>query len=344
MLQEYVKKQKEKRFWIGTCFIFLWVAASFCMTIQLEQSWLDLPELLWRGMKGEMLTSSEKILLFLRFPRVLMGIVAGAGLSIAGAVMQSITRNPLVSPFTLGVSASAAFGASLCIVFGVSWMRSEWGLIGGAFLSASVCAFVVYGFASYLRLSHSSLVLIGIGMNYFFTAMSSTVEFFAAEYKLGEIIQWSFGTLNKSTWDSVGMVSGVVFLVMMIYHWKQLSLNALAQSSDEVVLSLGVNPRSTRLAIGGLAVLVTASIVSFTGVIGFVGLIGPHISRMLVGNDHRYFLPMSALSGAWLLLLSDTLGRFVLYPLVIPVGIVVSFLGVPLFLHLIVWSRKKGGI
>ena len=278
----------------------------------------------------------NKIILLLRLPRVLLAIIAGAGLALAGALMQSVTRNYLVSPFTLGISAAAALGASLCIVLAAGTaMDSDLGIITSAFLLSSACGIIVYGIARRSDLSPTTIVLVGIALNYFFSALTATLEFFAQEHKLAAVIQWTFGSLHRASWEYVAIGGVIVTLGLVAALFYALPLNVMAVSEDETARSLGVNPARLRTIAGLVAVLMTATIISFTGVIGFVGLIAPHMARFLIGTDHRFYLPLTAVLGAALLLVSDTVGKLILYPVTIPVGIVISFLGVPLFIHLI---------
>lgn len=278
----------------------------------------------------------NKIILLLRMPRILLALLAGAGLAVSGAVMQSITRNYLVSPFTLGISSAAAFGASMCIVFGSGvFFESDLAMILCAFGASCGCGLVVYGISKQIGVKPSSIVLVGIALNYFFSAMTATIEFFAREHKLEAVVQWTFGSFNQATWESVAFTGVAVCFCCIVVMFYCLPLNAMASNDDETVKSLGVQPEKLR-TIGGLAaVLMTSTIISFTGVIGFVGLIAPHMARFVIGNDHRFYLPFAAVLGAFLLLVSDTIGKLILYPVNIPVGIVISFLGVPLFVHLI---------
>lgn len=285
----------------------------------------------------------NKIILLLRMPRLAMAILAGIGLAVSGAIMQSVTRNPLVSPFTLGLSAAAAFGASLCIVFGTgAFLESEAGIIACAFTSSALCVAAVYSISKKVGLNPTVIVLVGISLNYLFSALTATVEFFAKQHKLEAVVQWTFGSFNKSTWSSVIFCGTIVLAGVLFIRRYSLKLDAIALNDDESVRSLGINPERIRVVSGFIAVLITAGIISFTGVIGFVGLIGPHMARLIIGNQHKYFLPLSGLLGAALLLCADTIGRLMLYPVNIPVGIIVSFLGVPLFIHLILSSGKSG--
>ncbi len=301
----------------------------------------DLPNIIYRFISGETLTAPEKIICYMRMPAMLSAVISGIALAIAGSVMQSITHNDLVSPFTLGVSSAAAFGASICIVFGDAWLHGMFGTVLGAFVAAGACAILVYSSSIGFGMSSSRLVLIGISMNYLFSAMSATVQFLADEYKLGEIIQWSFGSFNRTTWETLAISVVIVLFSSAVFAWLNLYLDVIANNDDEMTISLGVHPERLRVIIGGIAILLTATIISFTGVIGFVGLIAPHMARLVVGNTHRVFLPMAAVIGALLMLYSEVIGKYVLYPVTVPVGIIISFVGVPLFVHLVHSSRRK---
>lgn len=332
-----------KKNWIVVgMIVFTGLSALVFMTIFSDIRIYQLPDIIWRFFAAEKLTAPEKIILYMRLPAIVMALLAGIGLSVSGGVMQSITHNDLVSPFTLGISAAAAFGASFCIIFSTGWLHTYAGRIVGAFFASCLCLAFVYGLAAKTGIMASTLVLTGIAMNYLFSAMSATIQFFAQEYRLGEIIQWTFGSFQKANWTEAGITAGVLLLGTAVYYVLALPLDAMAVNDDETVVSLGINPTRIRLWAGSVAVLLTATIISFTGVIGFVGLIAPHIARLVVGSEHRIFLPMAAVTGACLLLYSDMVGKYILYPVAIPVGIVISFLGVPLFVHLIIASRRRG--
>lgn len=284
----------------------------------------------------------EKIILLLRLPRVLLGMLAGIGLSISGTVMQSLTRNPLVSPFTIGLSSAAAFGACLSIVLGIGFMpHTAMGVVLNAFLASLVCAFFVYGIASKIGMSPEALILTGVALSYFFGALTATLQFIADENQLSAAIQWTFGSLNGATWTEVSVllvVIGISLPILLRHSWI---LNAMSSSGDEFIKGIGIDPMKMRTHLGLLTVLITASIISFTGVIGFVGLVSPHIARLIIGSEHRFLIPISGLLGGILVLISDTIGRTILSPVTIPVGIVVSYIGVPLFINLILARRRE---
>lgn len=286
---------------------------------------------------------AREVLLQLRLPRTVMALISGAGLAMAGVAMQGITRNPLVSPYTLGISPAAAFGASIAIFLGWNALpgTGTYWTVGMAFVSALGCAAGVLGLAAMRGVNAIVLVLAGVAFTYLFGALTATLQFFASEQQLAAIVHWTFGSLNGRSWHEV-IVAGAVCLVcapVMLVHAG--ALNAFSAGGDDVAASLGVAVARTRTTVTLAAVLSSAAIVSFTGVIGFVGLVAPHIARLLIGGDHRSLLPFAALVGALLVLLADMAGRLLFAPVVVPVGIVVAYIGVPLFLHLLLTRRNE---
>lgn len=322
---------------LGLYFVTIGVAdTSFSQVLQAVSAWAG-----GRLGEGEH-AAAYKIIVLMRLPRIVIAVIAGIGLSVSGVAMQAVTRNPLVSPFTMGISSASAFGASLCIVFGTGvFFKSEVGIICCAFLSAAICILVVYGISSKAGMGPETVVLTGIALNYLFSALTSTIEFFAQEHKLAAVVQWTFGTFNGTVWRDVLFSGLFVLACSVIIMANYLKLNAMASGEDELVKSLGVNPERVRAVMCLASVFMTAAVISFTGVIGFVGLVAPHIARLLVGNDHRFLLPFSAVTGSMLLMVSDAIGKTILSPVSIPVGIVVSFLGVPLFINLILKGRRR---
>lgn len=281
------------------------------------------------------------VLMQLRLPRITMALVSGIGLGISGLVMQAITGNKMASPFTTGLSNAAAFGASLAIIFGfMPFGSNQVGTVVMAFVFAFICAAMVYGIASVKGMGKTTIILIGIALNYFFSALNASMQYVANEQQLSAIVHWTFGSLSEITWEQIIVVSVILllifpFIVRFAWHYNLLS------TGDESAVALGVNVIRLRLFSGIAVTLISSAIVSFTGVIGFVGLVAPHIARLLIGGDYRALIPLTALSGAILLIAADTVGRVVVSPVIIPVGIVVSFIGVPVFIYLIVKEQKE---
>ncbi|MCI1999748.1 MAG: iron ABC transporter permease [Clostridia bacterium] len=286
--------------------------------------------------------TEQNVLVMLRLPRVAAAIVAGAGLGVSGTAMQAITGNQMASPFTTGISGAAALGAAMIIVFGSFPVYTQKAaMVAAAFLMAMLCAVLVYGISALKGLKAVTLVLAGIALNYFFSAVNSTMQFIANEEQLPAIIHWTFGSLTGVTWADISVMACFFVLFFPIIYLKAWALNLISANGDNGAAALGVNVIKTRLIVGLGITLITASVVSFTGIIGFVGLVAPHISRILVGGNYRQVIPFSALSGAMLVLVADTVGRNAFSPTTIPVGIMVSYVGVPLFLYLILRERSE---
>ena len=271
----------------------------------------------------------------LRLPRVFLGVAAGIGLAISGASMQGVTRNPLVSPFTVGISSAAAFGASMAIMFGVGYGGSgTYIIILCAFAGALGCALIVFGLTRLKRASPETLVLAGIALTYFFGSLTAILQFFANEQQLNAMVNWTFGTLSGADWDNITIVFAVLLVCVPLLIRLSWDLNAIFSGGDETAKSLGTDTSRVRTLALLISSLITASIICFTGIIGFVGLVAPHLARMAIGEDHRFLLPASCLVGAILVVGADIVGRTVMDPIILPIGIVISFVGVPMFLYL----------
>lgn len=276
----------------------------------------------------------------LRLPRILMGVAAGFGLGVAGCVMQGVLRNPLASPYTLGIASGAGFGASLGILAGAGFVGGQYLVIGNAFAFALVVSFIILGLSSRRGATPESMILAGIAMMYLFTAMTMTLQYFAEAEAVKGAIFWMVGSLGRASWSKLSLVSVVLVCCVPLLILKSWDLNVLG-AGDETAKSLGVQVERTRIITMVLASLLVAGIVCFTGTIGFVGLVAPHICRMVIGGDNRFLIPTSGLVGAILLVAADTAARTIMAPVILPVGIMTAYLGVPLFIYLIL--RGRGG-
>mgnify|MGYP001944392037 CR=1 FL=1 len=283
----------------------------------------------------------------IRLPRVVSGLIAGAGLSIAGAIMQNNLKNPLASPSTLGISNAAAFGANVAIILLGAGSISNSG-IGEVQISnpymVTICAMVfsllatilIIGLSKLGSFTTQSIILAGVSLSSLFSAGTMIIQYFAKDStKVAAVVFWTFGDLGRSTWKEV-LIMGVIVLISTLYFiHHRWDYNAL-DSGEDTAKSLGVNVEKIRLISMGLSSIITAVTVSFLGVIGFIGLISPHITRRIIGSDNRFLLPASAIMGALILVVSDTLARIVISPSMLPVGAVTSFLGAPLFLYFLI--------
>ncbi|MCG2759301.1 MAG: iron ABC transporter permease [Desulfobacteraceae bacterium] len=275
----------------------------------------------------------------LRLPRIVMAIIVGGGLGLAGTVFQAILRNPLASPYTLGIASGAGFGAVMVIVFGRG-IYSEYLIAGNAFFFALLSSFLILGIAKLKGFTTETMILAGIAIMFLFSSLSSLFQYMGTMEQVHEIVFWFFGSLSKVGWKEISIAAVMILFpapVLLKWSWD---FNLLA-AGDESAKALGVNVTRIRMLGLVLASLITAGAICFTGVIGFIGLVSPHITRMIIGGDHRFLLPGSALVGAVLVLTADTLGRTLWAPQVIPIGIVTSFIGVPFFLYLLMKERRE---
>jgi iron complex transport system permease protein len=281
----------------------------------------------------------------IRLPQALAAFLAGGGLSLAGVVMQSVLRNPLGSPFTLGISNAAAFGAAFSIiVLGSGSMQSSVAdavtitspflTTGMAFAAALGCMVVVLGVASASRGTPEAMILAGVALSSLFTAGTMFLQYFARDEQLAAAVFWTFGDVGRATWRDLPLMGGGLLGAFALFFFRRFDLNAL-DCGDEAALSLGVPASRIRLEAMVVTSLLAAVTVALLGVIGFVGLVCPHMLRRFLGSDHRFLLPGSVLLGGMLLMGADLGARLIFAPRVLPVSIFTAFLGAPVFLALI---------
>ena len=277
----------------------------------------------------------------LRLPRITMAIVSGLGLGVSGVVMQGILKNPLVSPYTLGISSGAAFGAALAIVAGVSLAGSgRFMIVSNAFVFSVLTMLLVYALSRLKGTQVSTLILAGVAIGYLFQALLSAMRYVSDNEQLRELTFWLMGGLHNATFRQVAITAPPVLIITVYMGTFAWDLNAMS-SGEDVARSLGTHVERLRIVGLLMASVMTAGVIAFTGIIGFVGLVAPHICRMVIGNDHRYLIPCSGLAGALLLLLADTLARTIVAPMEVPVGILTSFIGIPFFLFLLIKRRRR---
>ncbi|MGE7269861.1 FecCD family ABC transporter permease [Brevibacillus panacihumi] len=293
--------------------------------------------------------SSDEMLAYIvyevRLPRIVMAIVTGISLSCAGAIMQALLRNPLADPFTLGVSSGAAFGAALAIVagasvFGINLVQSgQWMIALNAFAFGCLAVLVVYGLARLKNSSTTVLLLAGVAIGQLFSAGVSSLKYFSDNEALKDLVVWLMGGFWGAKWQVLQILIPLLVVslgILVKYAWD---LNALS-AGEEVARTLGVKVKRIRWVCLLVVTLMASTTIAFTGIIGFIGLVAPHISRMIIGTDYRFLLPCSCLVGALLLLLSDTAARMLLSPVEIPVGIITALFGAPFFVYLLVKKRR----
>ena len=276
----------------------------------------------------------------LRLARVVLGSVAGFLLAICGTAMQAITENKMSSPFTTGISSAASMGAALLILFFTGkYVYFDLITIFFAFSFGIICSFLVYGISNVKGMNKSTLILTGIAFNYLFSSGNAALQFIANEDVLSSIVNWTFGNLSGVSWNKILILFLILLIFFPYFFINRYSYNLLLTGEDSVT-SLGVNVKKFRFISGIIVTLITSAVVSFIGIIAFVGIIAPHISRMLIGDDHKYSIILSGIIGAFLVVFSDYIGRNLLSPIIIPIGIVISFVGIPIFIYLIINSKR----
>jgi len=293
---------------------------------------------------------SDILIWDLYIPRIVSGILAGCALGAAGAVMQCVLRNPLASPYTLGVSNAAAFGASLGIVFlgggailGQSIVTIDisnpYIVTISAFMWAMIATLVIIILVKVTKVSSEAMVLAGVAVSSIFAAGISLLQYIYNDMALSAIVFWQFGSLGKASWDQLTLIFVVLIVCIIFFIYKRWDYNAL-DTGDDTARSLGIDTNSLRITTLILSAVLTAVVVSFMGVIGFVGLLGPHIVRRIIGNDNRYVLIGSMIVGALVLVIADCFGQNIAN-FTIPVGIITSFLGGPIFIYILIRSYRR---
>ncbi|MDO4643108.1 MAG: iron ABC transporter permease [Cardiobacteriaceae bacterium] len=274
----------------------------------------------------------------LRLPIALMALVAGAALGAGGAEIQTLLNNPMASPYTLGMAAAAGFGAALVVVFGTFGLSVYIAQPLSAFIMTMVASGIMFVFASMRRFSSSTLVLVGISLLFIFQSASSLMQYIATPEEAQKILFWLFGSLSKAKWKTLAITTGVTVVCAFLLFSSIWQLTAL-RLGEARAASMGVNLTRLRMKVLVIVAIMTATVISFVGTIGFIGLVAPHVARMLVGEDQRYFLPASMLTGAAFLSTASVLSKLINPGAEFPIGIITSFIGVPFFFWIIL-ARK----
>lgn len=318
------------------------VVIVFLVDISVGPAWLSITNIFSAIFTPNSVDPANRFIVWnLRLPMALMAIVVGAFLAIAGAEMQTILNNPLASPYTLGISAAAGFGAALALILGIGIIPhvGQFIIPINAFLFAMLSCFLIYVIAGKVGFGKETMVLTGIAVLFLFQSLLGLLQYLASEEKLQGVVFWMFGSLLKTTWTKLGITTATLLIVIPLLVKNAWKLTAL-RLGDEKAESLGVNSEKLRLKVFILVSALTGAAVCFVGAIGFIGLVGPHIARMLVGEDQRFFLPTSALAGALLLSAASVVSKLVIPGTILPVGIVTSLIGVPFFVSLILKKRR----
>ena len=313
------------------CSVFLFYVDI--MTGFLDIGFLELLKIIFSNSENAI---HKIVILDIRIPVALMAIVVGCALSLSGCLLQTILNNPLASPFSLGASAAAGFGASLSIVFGIllPLVPQSLSIAANAFVFTLLSSLIIYFVSSLIGGKSSILILIGIAIFFAFQSLLSAVQYFASPEESQNITFWLFGSLSKADYLKVSVIF-ITSFCCFIFALKNTWILTSFRLGEERAEALGIKVKKFRLKIFIVSSFLTAVAVSFAGIIGFIGLISPHIGRILLGEDHRFLIPCSMLIGAILLQVASIVSKILIPGAVFPVGIVTAIFGVPFF------SKKK---
>lgn len=289
----------------------------------------------------------------IRMPRIVTGIMVGSALALAGCIMQNVLRNPLASSSTLGVSQGASFGAAFAIVCLDAGAQVNASTSAAAAVSitnpylVTLCAFiggflttvVILGLSRVAKVSPATMVLAGVALSSLFSGGTTIVQYFADDVKVASVVYWTFGDLGRANWREITLIFAITVVSLVYFLGNRWNFNAMESGAD-TAKSLGVPVDRLILISMTLCSLMAAVSTAFVGCISFIGLISPHMVRKFVGNDYRFLIPASALTGAIVLVLSELTSRVIVAPSILPIGALTSFLGAPMFLWMI--FKRKG--
>ena len=298
----------------------------------------------WVNIEANWTKAQFNIIWLIRFPRVLIGVFVGAGLAVVGVTMQALVRNPLADPYILGISSGASVGAVMVLAFGAFAFAGIYAISVGAFLGAILTFLIVFLLAqSNGRLNPARLILAGVAVAYFFSGLTSFITLTSDNRELARaVLAWLLGSLAGTDWEELTLPTAVLFFGSVYLVLQARGLNALIVG-DETAATLGVDLIRFRRSLFGVVSLVTGVMVAVSGAIGFIGLMIPHIVRLMVGTDHRRVLPVSIFVGSIFLILVDVIARTAFDPVELPVGVITSLLGGPFFLWLLHRQMKERG-
>ncbi|MDA7949489.1 MAG: iron ABC transporter permease [Hyphomicrobiaceae bacterium] len=324
-------------------FLALALGLSFLVDVATGPSVFPFGEVLRGFFDPSSLDRAKSVILWeVRLPYAIMAVLVGAALGLAGAEMQTVLNNPLASPFTLGVSEAAAFGASLAIVFGLLLPAAIQTIAVPllAFLTAFGACLVIQALSRAFGAGAHAVILFGIALVFVFKALIALVQFVADADALQQIVFWTMGSLGRTTWEQLAIVA-CVLAVCFPFSMRAVWMMTAMRTGEAQAMSLGIPVERLRLIVLFRVSVLAGVAVAFAGSIGFIGLVGPHIARLSLGEDHRLYLPGSALAGALILSVASIASKALIPGIIIPIGIVTALVGVPLFMALIVKQRHR---
>lgn len=310
------------------------------LNISIGSSSIAISEVLRVLLTGEGDGHNSMIIRDIRLPMALMAIVVGASLGISGCELQTILRNPIASPYTLGISAAASFGAAMGLILNANVLKvpETLAVTVNAFAFALLVAVAIYTFSRQRQINKTAIILFGVALNFLFNSLTMILQYVADEDKLQSLIFWNFGSLLKTTWGKFFIVLVVLVVCFLILYKNAWKLTAMTLD-DTKARSIGVDTAKVRRMVIFVSSLLAAVSVCFVGTIGFVGLIAPHIARQLVGEDQRFFMPLSGLLGAFVMGLAFVISKLMVKGVILPIGLVTSVIGIPFFIA-IIFSKK----
>lgn len=343
MFRDSYRRTRARRIsFILVCIVVCLILSIYSVTIgPYPMTMGDVIDVLWNfiTMQPQGDTTIAHIVLNLRLPRIIGGIICGFALAVCGAAMQSMMKNPLADPYTMGISSGAGFGAALAMILGIELIAGG-GIVVNAFVFAVIPAVIILFLSRFRKATPTMMVLCGISLMYLFNALTQLFMLIADPDDMSAVYEWMVGSLDGVSYDELLLVLLVTVIGSLYVQYMANQLNVMG-IGDESAQTLGVDVERRRLVILMVITLVAASVVSFTGVIGFVGLVAPHIARTLIGSDNRYLVPASGVVGSLLLVASDILARTIASPVMLPVGVITACVGGPLFMLLILRSTKE---
>lgn len=324
------------------CVFVTFIVAGISMTIgEYDIGFFESYEIVFDHFFGSIKDEIKDFVIFeIRLPTIVAAIIAGAGLAVCGAVMQSTMKNPLADPYTTGISSGASFGATLSITLGLTVIAGAYAIVVNAFFFALIPMFLIMALSGIKRASSTMIILCGIAVMYIFNAMTTVLMLLAKPDDLASVFSWQVGSVSGVKWDNNAVMVLFVAVGVCILWLLSNKINVLS-SGDDNAKSVGINADRLRLFCLFVVSLIAAAIVSFTGIIGFIGLVCPHMCRIVIGSDNKYLIPASMAVGSALLTLSDLIGRTIIAPASLQVGVITAFIGGPVFLYLLIREKKE---
>ena len=341
-IQSYRTSEIRKLAFVFICVIAAVIVAGLSITFgTMDIGFFQCYEVIWNHITGNV---QDKLIDYIivdeRLPRIAAALVTGAGLAIAGCVMQSVMKNPLADPYTTGISSGAGFGAALAVTLGISIVGGNYAIVVNAFVFSLVPMAMMLGVGRLKKASPTMMIMAGMAIMFMFNAFTTVLKLQADPDALAKLYSWTVGTVADCEWPEIVLMFVVVFIGVTLTQFFSRKLNILA-TGDDSAKAMGLDVENLRIVLLLLISLVVATVVSFTGLIGFVGLVAPHVCRIFVGADNRYLVLSSAMFGAVLLEVADFVGRTVIAPATLQVGVVTAFIGGPMFLYLILRQKKS---